>query len=213
MEKLIIIGGGGHAGVLIDLIRTSGQYEISGILDARLKIGSEVTGIPVLGNDDLLLELYDRGIRNACISVGSVKDNSRRKALYGQVKQVGFFVPSLLHPQACISKNGTKISEGVQIMAGAIVQTGSSIGQNTIINTGAIIEHDCKIGEHIHVSPGAVVSGECIINDGAFVGAGATIIHGIKIGKNSIVAAGAVVVNDVADGKTVMGVPARMVNA
>lgn len=212
MQEIVLIGGGGHARVLIDLIRISGMYEILGILDAQLEAGSTVLGISVLGDDKLLLELYNRRIKNACVAVGSIKDNSKRKVLYEQVKQMGFSAPFLIHPQAVVSKNNIRICEGVQIMAGTIVQTGCSIEENTIVNTGAIVEHDCNIGKHVHICPGTVISGGCIFGDSVFIGAGATVIQGIKIGSNSIVAAGAVVVENVPDNMKVMGVPARMVN-
>jgi len=208
MNRIILLGGGGHAKVLIDLIKTAGHYEIAGILDKQLKIGSEVAGIPVLGNDDFLPELYSKGIKNACIAVGSIKDNSKRRELFERVKQIGFNIPYLVHPSAIVSGN-SRISEGVQIMPGAIIQTDSLIGRNTIINTGVIIEHDCKIGKHIHVCPGAVVSGGSIIGDNAFIGAGATVINGIKIGSDAVIAAGAVVINNVPDGAKVIGIPAK----
>lgn len=208
MQKIVIIGGGGHAKVLIDLIRTSENYEIKGILDSMIRTGAVVSGVSILGDDSLLPELYANGIKNVCLAVGSIKDNSKRKTLYEKVKQIGFSVPCLIHPKAIVSKE-TQLSEGVQMMAGAIVQTGSVIKENTIINTGAIVEHDCNIGRHIHISSGAVIAGGCIINDGAFIGAGATIIHGVKVGENSIIAAGAVVINNVPDNVKVMGVPAE----
>lgn len=208
-SRIILIGGGGHAKVLIDLIKLSGQFEIAGILDTKLKQGSQVSGITVLGGDDLLTELYEKGVKNACIAVGSTKDNSNRKILYEKAKQCGLAVPLLIHPHAIVSKSETMISMAVQIMAGAVVQPGSAIGENTIINTGAIVEHDCKVGSHIHVCPGAVISGGCSIGEGAFIGAGATVIHGISIGRNAIIAAGSVVVSDVPDGVVVKGAPAR----
>lgn len=208
MQNIIMIGGGGHARVLIDLIKASGKAEIVGILDGRFEIGSVVSGVPVLGNDDLLPQLYAKGIKNACIAVGSIRDNSKRKMLYEKVKGVGFSMPVLIHPQAIISQD-LQISEGVQIMAGAITQPGSLIGENTIINTGAIVEHDCNIGRHVHLCPGAVISGGVFVGDSAFIGASATVKQGVKIGKEAIVATGAVVVNDVPDGTVVKGVPAK----
>lgn len=209
MQSIVLIGGGGHARVLIDIIKTSGEYEIVGILDSQLDIGTLISGVSILGNDNFLAELYSKGIKNACIAIGSIKDNSKRKMLYEKVKQIGFSVPYLIHPQAILSKNDTRIFEGVQIMAGAIVQTGCSIGENTIINTGAIIEHDCRVGKHVHICPGAIISGGCFIDEEAFVGTSATIIQGIKAGKNSVIAAGAVVVKNVPDDTEVMGVPAK----
>ena len=207
LDEIILLGGGGHAKVLIDLINTSMQFEISGILDTQLEIGTKVLNVPVLGDDDLLSGLYSKGIKNVCIAIGSVKDNTRRRNLFDKVKQMGFLVPYLLHPQAIISKN-VRFSEGVQIMAGVNVQTGSLFKENTIINTGAIIEHDCSIGSHVHICPGAVISGGCTVGDGAFIGAGATVMQEINIGKCVTVAAGAVVVKDVPDRSMVKGVPA-----
>ena len=207
-EKIILIGAGGHARVLIDLIRLSGLYEIAGIVDAQLKVGEMVSGITVLGNDDVLGELYSHGLKYAIVSVGSIKDNFKRRVLYERIKEIDFSVPSLFHPKAIIAGN-VQLSEGAQIMAGAIIQVNSSIGENTIINTGAIVEHDCQIGMHVHICPGATISGGCNIGGGAFIGAGATVIQGLSIGNNSIVAAGAVVISDVPENTMVMGVPAK----
>lgn len=205
--KIIMLGGGGHAKVLIELIRLAGEYEIAGILD-RLEAGSVISGISVLGNDEMLAEIFAEKITNACIGVGSVKDTRIRRSLFEKVKESGFFVPSLIHPGAVVSKSA-ELSEGVQIMAKAVIQAGSIIGENTIINTGAIIEHDGLVGRHVHVCPGAVIAGVCKIGDNSLIGAGATVINGTSIGKNVTVGAGSVVVNDIADGAAVKGVPAR----
>ncbi len=208
MDKIIILGGGGHARVLIDLVRLSGTYKIAGILDPQFDPGTMISGIPVLGNDDMLPELVTSGIINACIGTGSVKDTLIRKSLYDKSKAAGLSVPPLIHPRAVVSEN-SKIAAGAQIMANAVVQTDSMIGENTIINTGAIIEHDCCIGTNVHICPAAVISGVCRIDEGSFIGAGATVINGINIGKNVTIAAGSVVITDVADGVTLKGVPAK----
>lgn len=208
MNKIVFLGGGGHAKVLIDLINLSGKYKIAGILDPNLEADIKISDIPVLGNEELLPSLYKRGIKNACIAVGSVKDNSKRKALCKKVKHEGFLLPALIHPSALIASR-SYIRDGAQIMAGAIIQTDSSIGENTIVNTGAIVEHDCTVGSHVHICPGAVISGGCTIGDGSFIGAGAAVLQSIKIGSNAVVAAGAVVIADVPNNGKVMGIPAR----
>ena len=207
-NEIILLGGGGHAKVLIDLINTSGQFEISGILDSQLLIETTVLNVPVLGDDDLLPGLYGKGIRNVCIAIGSVRDTVKRRILFDKVKQIGFFVPYLLHPQAIIISKNVHFSEGAQVMAGVNIQTDSLFGENTIVNTGAIIEHECNIGSHVHVCSGVVISGGCNIGDGAFIGAGATVMQGINIGKCATVAAGAVVIKNVPEGSMVKGVPA-----
>jgi UDP-perosamine 4-acetyltransferase len=207
-KKLVIIGGGGHSRVLIDLIQECGDYEIVGILDLQLKAGASVLGVPILGGDDLLSQVYAEGVKNACIGVGSTKDTSKRRILYEKVKRMGFFVLTLIHPRTIISKS-SQIAEGVQIMAGAVVQAGVKISENTIINTSAIIEHDCDIGKNVHICPGAVVAGGVKVSDSALIGANATIKQGIRIGESAVVGAGAVVVKDVPASVIVKGVPAR----
>lgn len=207
-DKIIILGGGGHAKVLIELIIALGQYEVIGILDQRFEVGTKILDVPVLGKDEIIPALYKKGIKNACIGIAGTKNNINRRRLYEKVKANGFFVPALNHPNSIISDNA-KFSEGVQVMAGAMIQTQSLIGKNTIINTGAIIEHDCNIGKYVHICPGAVICGGGTVDEGAFVGAGSTVIQGIKIGKDTTIAAGSVVVNDVTDGTMVKGIPAR----
>jgi sugar O-acyltransferase (sialic acid O-acetyltransferase NeuD family) len=208
MEKIVLVGGGGHARVLIELIRSLGKYEMIGILDSQLKRGLSISGVSVLGKDNLLSGLYDKGIKNACVGVGSIGSNDKRRRLYEKVNRIGFYFPALVHPKSIVSKE-SKIAEGVQIMAGAIIQSHTVIDKNTIINTGAILDHDCIVGKHVHICPGAVISGGCTIGDGAFIGAGVTVIQGLQIGREALVGAGSIVVRDVPDGGVVKGAPAK----
>jgi sugar O-acyltransferase (sialic acid O-acetyltransferase NeuD family) len=201
MDKIILIGGGGHARVLIDLIKGIDEYEIAGIVDPELETGSDVFGIPVLGSDDVLPDLIARGIKTACISIGSIRDNSKRRELYTMVKNMGLSIPSLIHPGAIVSTMETSVSDGAQVMAGAIIQAGTVIGENTIVNTGAVIEHDCIIGKNVHICPGAVICGGSIIGENSFIGAGSTVIQYLEVGRDVVVGAGALIHRNLSDGK------------
>lgn len=208
LNSMILIGGGGHARVLIDLIQEGGDYQITGILDLQMEVGQQVKGIPVLGTDAELSRLQEQGLQNVAIAVGSVKSNQLRKTLFDQCRSLGLKMPALVHRRSVLSADVT-LSDGVQIMAGAIIQTDTTIGANTVINTGTQVDHDCQLGNHVFLSPGVVLSGGVTVGDHSFVGAGAVVIQGMKIGANAVVAAGAVVVRDVEDGALVKGVPAR----
>lgn len=208
LNAIILIGGGGHAKVLIDLIKEGNKFQITGILDPQLKVGQQIKGIPVLGTDAELSRLQEQGLQNIAIAVGSVKSNLLRKTLFDQSRDLGLSIPPLVHQRAILSADVT-LSEGVQVMAGAIIQTDTSIGVGAVINTGTQVDHDCRIGNHVFLSPGVVLSGGVSVGDHSFVGAGAVVIQGVKIGDNAVVAAGAVVVRDVEDGALVKGVPAK----
>lgn len=209
MKQAIGLGAGGHAKVIIEILRLRGEFEVVGLLDANAKVhGASVLDVPVLGDDTLMPELLAGGVRHAFVGLGSTGDNRPRAALYTMARDNGFEVIAAIDPRSIISSSAT-IGEGAIIMAGAIINAATRIGDNVIVNTGAIIEHDCSIGNHVHVATGARLGGGVTVLDGAHVGLGAGIRQGSRVGRNAVVGAGAVVTQDVADNATVVGVPAR----
>ena len=57
----VILGGGGHASVLIDMLKASQIAVPYAILDDdRSRWGSELLGVPILGDDDLVSELITK---------------------------------------------------------------------------------------------------------------------------------------------------------
>lgn len=206
-QSVIIIGGGGHAKVLVQALLASAA-PIAGIVDADPTMaGTVVLGIPVLGDDSHLEGLWAAEVR-LVNGVGSVGLPEGRQAVFERFKSRGFSFAAVAHPSAVISSE-VEIGEGAQVMAGAVIQPGCRIGCNSIVNTRASIDHDCVLGNHVHVAPGVTLSGGVTIGSGSHIGTGATVIQGIMIGERVTVAAGAVVVRDLPDGVTVKGVPAR----
>lgn len=204
---IILLGAGGHAKVLIDALRLQ-SFEIWGIVDADPnKKGQELMGVPVIGSDEEVMKHPPQKIR-LVNGIGSVRVNSLRRQLFEHFKSKGYQFEKVIHPSAIIGAEVT-LSEGAQVMAGAIIQTGCQIGVNAIINTGSSVDHDCLIGNHAHISPGAVLSGGVVVGENTHIGAGAVIIQGMRVGANSLVAAGAVVIRNVLNDVTVAGVPAR----
>lgn len=207
-QPVIIVGGGGHARVLVEALR-AGNVSILGITDADpAKRGGTVMGVPVLG-DDSVLGQHGPGRVLLVNGLGSVRTPAARTSLFEAFASQGFSFATVIHPRAVVASDAM-LAEGAQIMAGAVIQPGVSIGRNSIVNSGAVVDHDCVIGDHVHLSPGATLSGGVRVGSGSHVGTGATVIQGISIGAGCLVAAGAVVISDVPDGATVMGVPARI---
>lgn len=210
MTRVVGLGAGGHAKVVIDILRRQGDWEIVGLLAPDERVWqTTVLGVPVLGRDDLLWELHDRGIRHAFVGVGSIGTSNVRSLLFTKAKKLGFEMVRAIHPAACIAAE-VELGAGTTVMAGGIIGAGAQLGQNVIVNSGAIVEHDCRIGDHVHVAPAACLSGGVCVGELSHIGAGATVIQGIRIGARSVVAAGAVVIADVPDNVTVAGVPARL---
>ncbi|MDH5524785.1 MAG: acetyltransferase [Desulfobulbaceae bacterium] len=205
---LLIIGAGGHARVLLDIILEHSMTML-GIVDVNpALIGQEIFGVPVIGQDDLVSGYSPDALR-LVNAVGSVGSMLIRKGVYWKFKELGFSFQTIVHRSATIGKE-VILAEGVQVMAGAIIQAGAQLGCNTLINTAATVDHDCRIGDHVHIAPGATLSGNIVVGDGTHIGTGANIIQGLKIGRDVIVGAGAVVVDNLPDGVTAVGVPARV---
>lgn len=205
-KPIIIIGAGGHAKSIIDILQLCNK-KIIGITILGEELDKEFKGIPILGNDDQIDKFSptDVYLVNAIGSTGSLE---LRKNIYQFFKRKGYSFMQVIHPSAVISSEAS-LSEGVQIMAGAIVSSDCTIGENTIINTRSSIDHDCVIGAHVHIAPGATLSGNVFVKDNVHIGTGAVVIQNICVDSCSIIGAGAVVIRNVSSNKKVVGVPAK----
>ncbi len=204
---LIIIGGGGHAKVLASALLLQ-HRSVLGFVD-RNPLLPPLLGIAHLGDEDVLFRYPPDQLR-LVNGVGSIDSTAARRMLYEKFQKRQYVFETVIHPSAIIAPE-VHIEDGVQVMAGTVVQPGSRIGANVILNTGARVDHDCSIEAHVHIAPGVTLSGNVHIGEGAHIGTGASIIQGITVGAASIVGAGAVVVTDVPEGITVVGVPATPV--
>lgn len=195
-KQLVLIGGGGHCKSVLDTAIRMNVFEKIVITDCGIPAGTEFMGYKVVGNDDILTQLFEDGTRVAFISLGSIKTTEQRQIIFQRAKNIGFEFPNLIDPSASVSKYSI-LGKGIFIGKNAVINAGVEIGDMAIINTGAIIEHGCYIGNFSHISVGAIVCGDSIIKDSVFVGANATVIQGITIGRNSVIGAGSVIIKDV----------------
>ncbi len=206
MKPVILLGSGGHARVLLGMLRRL-DVELLGIVDPHRPIGSEYLGVGILGNDEAVLD-YASAQVDLVNGIGSLPgDAGIRKQLFNRFsEQHGYRFKTVIDPLAFIAAD-TELAEGVQVMAGVIIQAGTKIAESCIVNSGAIVEHDCQIGRYAHIAPGAVLSGGVEVGDNVHIGTGAMVIQGIRIGEGSVIGAGSVVTKDVGCRKIVY--PAR----
>ncbi|TBW56705.1 acetyltransferase [Marinobacter halodurans] len=195
-KDCILIGAGGHARVIQELAELCGA-NILGVCDPKFQGERDQLwhGLEVLGGDEYLSEVSPEKVL-LLNGIGMMPGNRVRQVVFERFAEMGFCFPPLVHPFAWLSPYAC-ISDGVQLIAGAVVQPGASIGTNTIVNTRSSIDHDSQLGAHCHLAPGATLCGDVRIGDGSFVGAGATVTQGISVAPQTFIKAGSLTTRDV----------------
>lgn len=198
-DNVIIIGTGGHAKVIADIVLKNGDV-LLGFLDDNRSKGEIILGYPIIGNIDDIYLFYD--IASFIIGIG---DNFVRKSIANKYNVKWY---TAIHPSASIAID-EMIDNGTVIMANTVINTSAKIGKHCIINTGAIVEHDDIISDYVHISPNAALGGTVNIGECTHIGIGASVKNNINITSKCIIGAGSVVVKDIDKSGTYVGVPAR----
>ena len=210
MDKIIVIGSGGHAGIVIDILEEINKYQIVGIITNDIFPDRRFANYTVLGNDSVLQELKENGINKVAIGIGGFKNNVLRKKIFNKLKAIGFEIVTAIHPKTVVARTA-KIGEGSVIFAGVIINPNVIIENNVIVATGSTIDHETVIKNHVLISAGVTVGANDIIEEGVLIALGAKIVSGIRITKDVLIGAGAVVVKDCLKKGMYLGIPARKI--
>jgi sugar O-acyltransferase (sialic acid O-acetyltransferase NeuD family) len=185
-KPVILLGGGGHAKVCIDVLNKQSR-KIIGFVSPD-ENSETVLGVAHLGDDDLVLN-YSPDDVELVNAIGFLPKSSVRQVCYERFKQKAYTFVTLVHSSAIIAEE-VILKEGAQVMAGTVIQPGVIVGENSIINTRVSVDHDCNLGSNCHIAPGSVLCGNVVLGEGVFVGSGAVIIQNIHVPADSIIAAG-----------------------
>lgn len=191
-KKVVIIGAGGHAHVIADIIFAMSD-EVIAFLDDDENISERngsVGDYIKYSDSEFVIAIGNPYIREKFASELKVKWYTA------------------IHPTAVVSPSA-KIGEGTVVMPNAVINARSVVGKHCIVNTGAIVEHDNIISDFAHISVGAKTGGNVMVCERTWVGIGATIKNGIKVCNDTVIGAGATVVENISDIGTYIGVPVR----
>ena len=188
MKPLLLLGAGGHARSLIDLIEEEGRWRIHGLVGQPEEEGRTVLGYPVIGTDADLRSLLD-SCPSAILAIGQLPDPGPRRRIAAILEEVGFHCPVVVSPNAVVSKHA-QLGAGTIVGHGAIVNAGAVVGKHCTLNTRSLIEHDAKVGDHCHVSTGALVNGGVQLGMDCFIGSGAMLREGLHLPAETVISAG-----------------------
>ena len=210
-DGIVVVGGGGHAKVVISILHKLKRYRILGYTDTKDR--GSILGVPFLGSDHELGALANGNETIAAVlGVGQVGLGNARFELWTRLQSElpsGLF-PVIVSPGAVINED-VLLGDGAVVMDGTVINAGARVGRGAIANTNSTIEHDVILEDWVHVAPGATISGGVTVGHFSMVGAGATVIEGIKVAGSCMIGAGAVVVNDITEPGTYVGCPARRI--
>ncbi len=211
---VVILGAGGYAKVVYEILSTHSDLNVIGCTDKALGLSERSTGediaLPILGDDDVLPKLAEKyfGLQ-AVLALGSDLMEARRRLIH--VLDLQNIRPISARHRSAVISTTAKLGAGTVVRAGSIVSAGTIIGRHCILNLGASIDHDARLGDNIFVGQGAKISSHVEIADHVVVEMGAKINSRVQVGEGARLTAGSFVNTDVPDHAVVVGVPGRVV--
>lgn len=208
VKPIVLVGGGGHARVVLDICRVL-RLQVAGVLDKSPSMLNLINDAETLGDDSLIDDTAFVAAHRFVVAIGAP---AARKNLASRIASSGGRFATLIHPAAVIGSRVT-FGEGTVVMAGVVINCDVAIGRHAIVNTRASLDHDCHLENGVHICPGATLAGSVSIGAWSTIGAGTTIINNRKIGEAVFVGAGTVVVKDLPDHVLARGVPCQIVGS
>lgn len=210
-EKIVIIGAGQHARVVLYNVEEQNKYEVIGFLDSDdNRIGKVFEGKEILGNyqKENLKEFSKKiGTNKFFIGFGNMK---YRKKVFDYFINNGWEAVNIIHPNAVVSKNA-RLGKGILIECGCLITPNPVIGDNVVVNTGSQVNHDNIIEDNVYIASGVILSGGIKIGENTLLDDGVIVTLGCSVGKNSLIGAGAVVTKNIPDEVVAYGSPCKVI--
>jgi len=199
MKKILIIGSGEHAKIVIENILDQNIYKPFGMVSFNKKDKNKsYYGCKVVcdyKNLESFLRKQKKEKLFFFIGVGTLKGNmSVRAKIFKDVNK--YLKPlNIINPKSHVSKF-SKIGKGNLIEAFVKISAGATIGNNCVIESHSSVHHDQKIGNNVFIATNVAFAGSSI-GDNSLICDGAVISFKKKIGRNCVVSDGSVVTDNI----------------
>lgn len=204
MADYVVIGGGGHALSVVDVLRRNG-LSVAAIVDPYSS-ETHKFGLPVSHGVEEFV-----GQDQFAYVIGLGDNWKRLKVLESVMDLVGVArVPPIVSQGARVSTSAD-LAPGVVAMDGSHIGPNCSLGRGALVNTHAVVEHGTSLLDGSSVAPATTTGGNCHIGLRSALGIGATLRHGVRVGDDTIVGSASYVHSDLPDRVVAFGSPARVV--
>lgn len=191
MKKLAVVGTKEFSRQVIDLAVISNCYEFVGYIDDIEEKGTLIDGMPVLGNiDESLLLFNQKKFDCLFICIGYTRFDLR-EFYYAKIK--GMIPLATIIASSAIIHPSAKIGEGV--IVGELVNIGKHviIEDNVVILNSASIGHNSIIHKHSYLAGCNSLAGYVKIMERCFLGLGSIVADNIYINPDIWIGIGCVV--------------------
>ncbi|MDO6728356.1 acetyltransferase [Cognatishimia sp. 1_MG-2023] len=202
-EKLIVLGAGGHASVVVEAAMANNPSCHVEVFDMAA-VDTKFLGFPLttgMPNP----AAFPVSEFKAIVAIGNAYVRTK---LCAELKAMGYQLANVIHPRAWVSPTA-QLATGVFVGANATVNSQASLGVAVIVNTGAVVEHHCVLKDGVHIAPGAVLAGAVKIGHRSFVGANTAVKEAVEVGDDVAIGAGSFVGKIITKSGTFVGVPVR----
>jgi sugar O-acyltransferase (sialic acid O-acetyltransferase NeuD family) len=209
VSELILIAASGLAREVMAMVRSSGQYDVVGILDDDKELaGVTIDGAPVLGPIDDA-PAYLHALVLVCLSSGRSRENIvQRLAAMGlhEARYATAIDPSVECPEGC------RIGRGSILLRNVTLTASVTLGSHVVAMPSVTFTHDDDVADFATFDAGVSLGGGVRVGRAAYLGMNSSVREGTSVGAYATVGMGAAVLSNVPDGETWVGVPAREID-
>jgi UDP-perosamine 4-acetyltransferase len=207
-RHILIIGGGGYAREIINIIQKNKSYTIIGYSDPVDR--GDLLGVSYLGNDESI-EKYRERARYAVLGIGQLQDPTQKRAVLEKYRGYEFEFPTIISSSASVGAD-VEIGVGTIVRDHSVISVSCVLGKFSTISLNTSVGCNTKIGDYTNVSLGTNIGINVTIGNQVLVGVGSTVMNNIVVSDSCLIGAGSLVLSDCKKAGLYFGSPATLRN-
>jgi sugar O-acyltransferase (sialic acid O-acetyltransferase NeuD family) len=201
-QRLLLIGGGLGAVQLLDSLTRIDHQRATVIVDDNAELqGKAVMGVPIVGGQDRIGELFkDKTFDAGVVAVST--SISFRERMFRKLTEMGIPLANVVDPTARVQSNAV-LGTGNVILAYCHIGSCAVVGNGNFLSPYVDIEHHCALDDFCTFGPGVLTSAMVKVGRCVKFGTGIFVEPKVNIGANSIIGSGAIITRDIPENSIV----------
>ncbi|MGZ3901557.1 MAG: PglD-related sugar-binding protein [Bacteroidia bacterium] len=168
-KQIVIVGAGGHAKVVTEIISLASAWHIAAYVDEYANMNLFLDK-PVFRNIQEFKKQFPQ-TNQAFVAIGN---NDIREKWHKILNKEGYHLPWFQHSSSVISPSA-QIGGGTLISSHVSLGPDCKIAEGVIINCGAQLDHDTTVGAFSHIRQCAVICGGATVESNVNIGPGCVV--------------------------------------